>query len=77
MATICMHCAMKAFVAQDGKMAPGHVNFVQSHGVFDETPAEHAATHHPDPAADFAERPALEAKTRVIIARLMKEAGSV
>lgn len=74
MATVCIQCALEGFVASDGKLAPGHVNFAQTYGIFDETPEEHMARVHatpPDPAL----RAELEAKAEALLLREMAKRG--
>lgn len=64
MPTICLHCALEAFVASEGLS-----RFDDKSGVFPEEPWEHVKQAHPN-GIDIQQRKELEAKATIIALRM-------
>lgn len=62
MPTVCIQCALEAFVTNKGLMPSAAI-------VFDETPEDHARRVHPDPVATNARRRWLEAEAAKLLPR--------
>lgn len=66
MPTLCIQCALEAFVAADGVLRDG--NALQSYGMFDQSPDEHMRSHHAEPV-DMEKRRELEVAAQRILDR--------